>query len=147
MSDDLPDAPLVRRVAVLRTFVVDAVQQRQSVRQLRPKDGANVAAGRDLIDVGEVILGGFGAIRNCEHPTTLLPGRTTHHAPRTTHHALRTAHFVSRYDNGHTGRQPSAIRSSRWASRRVSPTSSTGRRKSNVRPDAPSAPTPDATCS
>src|SRR5262245_37269264 len=90
MTDDLPDAPLVRRVAVLRTFVVDAFQQCQGFRQLRPKDGPNVAAVRHLIDVGEVVLGSFGAIGDCEHPTTLLPGRTTHYAPRTLFPAMTT---------------------------------------------------------
>ena len=59
MADDLADAPLVGRVPKQRLLVGDFVQERYGLGELRRKDGADVA-GRDLIDVDEVVLRSLG---------------------------------------------------------------------------------------
>src|SRR5207302_6054527 len=73
---DLTDAPLAWGIAMPRFLLRDPAQQLEDFVPLRIEQPANIAF-RDLVDVGEVVLRGLGAIGNGDHVThsSALNGR------------------------------------------------------------------------
>src|SRR5438093_5453023 len=65
---DITDAPLAWGIAMQRLLLRDAEQQVEEFVPLSIEKPANVAL-RDLIDIGEVVLRGLGAIGNGDHVT------------------------------------------------------------------------------
>ena len=61
MTDDFADAPLVWRVAMKRLLVRHAAEQRKRVGLLALEGRADVSVWH-LVDVREVVLGGFGLV-------------------------------------------------------------------------------------
>src|SRR5688500_6341514 len=66
MAEHLANAPLVGCVAVARRIFRDAAQKRERLFSLLHKNLTDVA-GRDLVDVGEVVRRRFCAIWNGRH--------------------------------------------------------------------------------
>jgi hypothetical protein len=69
MGQHLADTPLVRRVAIVRLRLRNALEKFRDFQSLRLQDLADVPFG-DLIDVRGVVVGKFGSFRSSDHRGT-----------------------------------------------------------------------------
>src|SRR6266545_4891522 len=70
VTDDLPDAPLLRRVTVKRLLLGHAGEERGHLLELSSEDADDVAA-RNPIDIAEIVGRGFALFRRSDHPINL----------------------------------------------------------------------------